>query len=747
MRKSLFLTIVLGLTITAFINTYAQVGASATWRVQKYDLDVNIQNEQRTLTSRAVVTVKNVSASPATSLTFRISPSAEVSSLKINDSTSEFSKSEEKLGSGTIQRISTRFASVPAGGTVTAVVDYKLAVKDNSGLSVISPVGSQMLPLAFWYPTPNSWFFSKGADAAPVHIKVNAAGMTIAASGTDSAGGFDQKLNSQPFFVAGNWDVTEANGVSVYVPKGSSAEAGARASELGSLFSEAKAFMATALGGAPDTKLRIISGRRGAGFSSAGTAIVDEAVFRRPKIDSLTAMNIAEAAAKIWLGGAINVNGEGVGVVSEGLPRYLATQFLEGKLGKDVADIERLRQRTAYAAVSKRDAPMSTVSPLDDYYYPVVANKGAMVWRILAKRVGTTEFSSGIKSASADGSVSLAELREVFAAQKPLLDYFFDQLTEMNLLAGVPQPLGGETRVSLKNTGNTDVTVDVAGSTATNERVVATTSIRAASFGEVVFKSARPIVRAEVDADKLYPQTDYSDDVAPRETTDSDPLLAAKRAFDKQDYAGAEKVSRALLAGVPRFDDLRILLGRSLLAQGRNAEAEREFKTVLDEKLPTARSMAWANVGLAEAAAKTNQTALAAGYAAAAIMIDADYGATLAARNVASSLNGSSSVDPTAKAFFSDFDKAVLAKRKADVESMIVPGEISNFASVIAGSAVAWNSQVVRSDLLNSTTMLVETKMAVRLLNKSDESGTAVYRLVKIGNAWKLAGVDVFEVR
>jgi hypothetical protein len=725
----------------------AQVGANATWRVQKYDLDVTLPNAERSLTSRAIVTVKNVSTSPATSLTFRISPNAEITGLKVNDAAAEFSKSEEKLGSGTVQRVSTRLAPVPAGGTVTAVVDYKLTVKDNSGVSVLSPAGSQMLPLAFWYPTPNSWFFSKGADLAPVHLKVNAVGMTVAASGMESAGAFDQKLNSQPFFAAGNWDITELSGVTVYVPKGSSADASARAAELASLFSEAKAFMATALGTAPDTKLRIISGRRGAGFSSAGTVIVDEAVFRRPKIDSLTAMNIAEAAAKIWLGGAVNVNGEGVGVVSEGLPRYLATQFLEEKFGKDVSDIERLRQRTAYAAVSKRDAPMSTVSPLDDYYYPVVANKGAMVWRILAKRVGAAEFSSNIRSATSDGSVSLAELREAFAAQKPLLDYFFDQLTEMNLLAGVPQPLGGETRVNLKNTGNTDVTVDVVGSTATNERIVATTSIRAASFGEVVFKSAKPIVRAEVDADKLYPQTDYSDDVAPRETTDSDPLLAAKRAFDKQDYAGAEKVSRALLAGVPRFDDLRILLGRSLLAQGRNAEAEREFKTALDEKLPTARSMAWANVGLAEAAAKNNQTAAASAFAAAAIMIDADYGATLAARNLASSLNGSSAIDPAAKAFFGDFDKAVLAKRKADVESMIVPGEISNFASAIAGSAVAWNSQIVRSDLLNPTTMLVEAKMSVRLLNKTDESGTAVYRLVKVGNVWKLAGVDVFEVR
>jgi hypothetical protein len=98
-----------------------------------------------------------------------------------------------------------------------------------------------------------------------------------------------------------------------------------------------------------------------------------------------TAMNIAEAMAKLWIGDSISVNGEGYGAISEGLARYLATQFIESKYGKDVADVERLRQRVSYAAISTRDAPMALVSPIDDYYYPEVANKGAMAWRILAK--------------------------------------------------------------------------------------------------------------------------------------------------------------------------------------------------------------------------------------------------------------------------------------------------------------------------------------------------------------------------
>ncbi|MEQ1924171.1 MAG: hypothetical protein ABL952_16845, partial [Pyrinomonadaceae bacterium] len=542
---------------------------------------------------------------------------------------------------------------------LTAAVEYKLNIKENSAVAAFAGSGGHFLPLAFWYPTPNSWYFTRGADTAPMRLKVVAAnGAMVVASGAETAGAFEQKLNGQPFFVAGNWDISNQNGVSVYVPKGATADGQKRATELAAIMSEAKTYISGVLGNAPDVPLRIVANRRGGGYGSGGTIIVDEAVFRRSKVDSLTAMSIAESVARMWLGNAVSLTGEGSGVIGEGLSRYLATQFLESKYGKDVADIERLRQRTAYAAVSKRDAPMATVSPLDDFYYPEVANKGAMVWRILAKRIGATQFATVVKTNSADGNLTFAELRAAFGEHKELIDYFFDNVTDMNLLAGIPQSSGAETKVALRNTGATDVTIDVVGTTAAGERLTTSSTIKAVSFGEVVFRSPNKVVRVEIDADKFYPQTEYSDDIAPRETTDSDPLLAAKRHFDKQDFVTAEKTARTLLAGLPRFDDLRVLLGRALLAQGRNADAEREFRAVLDEKLPTSRSLAWANVGLADIASKANQNDAAIKFAEAAIFADADYGASMAARNVRNKIGFTSSGDPGVKAFFAEFDKA-----------------------------------------------------------------------------------------
>ncbi|HTH50736.1 MAG TPA: hypothetical protein VL501_02315, partial [Pyrinomonadaceae bacterium] len=646
-----------------------------------------------------------------------------------------------------LQRVALRIPSVAPAGEATATVDYKLTLKENSALATISPAGGAFFPLSFWYPTPNSWFFVKGADSAPVKIKVTApTGIQVVSGGTDSAGSYDSRLNSQPFFVAGNWDVTDQNGVSVYMPKGSAGEPQKRAAELAALFAEAQKFMSGVLGSAPQTPLRIVANRRGAGFADAGTVIVDDAVFRRSKIDSLTAMNIAEAAAKLWLGGSVSINGDGYGVISDGLTRYLATQFLESKYGKDVADVDRLRQRNSFSTVALRAGAMAQISPADDAYFPVVANKGAMVWRILAKRVGDAAFATAIKRNAEDGNLDLAELRQAFSAQKELTDYFFDQAAEMDLMAGVPQQAAGEWRVALRNTGPADVTVDVAATTADGERIVAPATIRATSFGEVAFKTPKQVIRAEVDADKLYPQADYSDDIAPRVSTDSDPLLAAKRPFDKQDYAAAETAARALLREYPRADELRMMLGRALLADGKTSEASREFQAVLDEKLPTARSLAWANAGLADVAARSAQNDAAARYAAAAIVAEGEYGASLAARAVRARA-GIATTDGAVKQFFADFDKAAGTNRKTDVDALVLSGEITRFVSAVAGSAQAWQTTVKNIDRLDANTVLVEADMNIRLINKNAETGQAVFRLVNTASGWKLAAVETFEVR
>lgn len=733
--------------------------ASITWQVQKYDITATLPQAEteRNLTVKAVLNLKNVSSGAASRLTLRISPNAEVSAVKVNDAATDFSKAEEKIdASRTLQRIVVRVPSIQPNAAFTVAVDYKLNVKENSGLNALSSVGSQFLPLSFWYPTPNSWYFARGADFAPFNLTVvtsNNAGVDVVSSGEGSifSSGktqfsFIQKLKGQPFFVTGNWDTIEANGVFISIPKGT--EDKTRANELAALASEAKTFTANLLGTAPNVPLQIVAVKRGAGFSSGGTIFVDESAVRRQKIDSQTAMTIAEAIAKIWIGNAVSVNGDGFGVIREGLARYVATQFLEKQFGRDIADIERLRQRTAYAAVVKRDSPLNIVSPIDDYYFPTVANKGAMIWRLLAKKIGQDEFFNIVRSQMNDGNLNLSELRSAFSMQKEFLDYSFDQLTDMNLRVGVPQLNGSETKIALRNFGAIDaVAVNVVATTAGGEKLTAQSTIPAKKFGEINFKTTNKIIRAEIDAEKLYPQTDYSDDIAPRDFEETDAILVVKRAFDQQDFIKAEKNARLALQSAPRFDDIRTWLARALYAQGKTADAEKEFRAVLEEKLPTARSLAWANVGLGEIALKNNQNAQATKFFEEAIKANAEYGASLAARSGINKSDSAVSVDETIKSFFAQFDKAALSGRKADVNSLVVPGEIARFSDGISGQAQEWNTRVVRVNKLDATTALAEVNLKIRLLNKAAESGTAVFLLSKVGGSWKLSGVEIFEVR
>jgi len=744
-----FAFLLFSLAFSSFGQTETVV--SRTWEVQKYDITATLPSAEtdRFLTVKAILTLKNVSSAAASRLTLRISDKAEIADVKVNNSAATFTKGEEKISATrNLQRAAMSVPTVAPNQTVSVEVNYKLKVDENSGLNAISPVGAQFLPLSFWYPTPNSWFFPRGADFAGFKLQVNSSnGLTVLSSGTGASNSFENKSFGQPFFAAGNWDKLITNGVEVYLPKGADAEEQKRANELAALASEAKSFAANLLGTAPDMPLRLVSVERGAGFSNGGTILIDESTFKRQKIDSQTATTIAESVVRMWIGGKIQIDGEANGVLREGFPRYLATQFIEQKYGKEIADIERLRQRTAYAAIVKRDAPLTIVSPLDDYFYSAVTNKGAMIWRILSKKVGQDEFFKAIKENSNDNNLSVNELRSSFATHKDFLDYALTQVTDMNLRVGLPQVSGGETKLALSNTGAIDVTVEIVATMQNGEKMSAPATIKAKSFGEVIFKTTNKIVRAEIDAEKLYPQTEYSDDVAPREFEESDALLIVKRNFDKQEYAQAEKNALTILKLLPRFDDVRVLLARALHAQGKTTEAEREFKAVLEEKLPTARSLAWANFGLGDINLKSGQKTPALGYFVEAIKADADYGATLAARQDRNNLNISGQVEESIKSFFAQFDKAALSGNKSNLDALIISGEMTRFSGGIAGQAQEWTSKVLQVDKIDANNIMVEVQLNIRFINKSAESGFAVFRLVKIGNNWKLGGIEMFEVR
>jgi Tetratricopeptide repeat len=743
----------------------AQDEPTAAWRVTRFDITANIPaGNERALTARAQLTVRNVGRGAGSSLTLRINPKAEIKAASVEGATAIFRAGDIRNDLQLVRL--TLPVSVAPGANVNVALDYRLPVTENTGLASLSPSASQFLPLSSWYPAHNTVASLRGADVAPIRLTINgASGETIISSGRGNGQAFEQTLNSQPFFLTGTWDVSDgagdARGVSAFIPKGAGEDARKQADELIALAGSARSFYAGLLGAAPDVPLRLVAVRRGAGFSEGGTVLLDAASFRRTKVDSSSALLIAETVARLWVGGVAAVRGEGGGVLREGLTRFLATLFLEKQFGREVADAERGRERLTYGTIAKRDAPLARTLPLDPTYFNSSANKGAMVWRLVERALGrdvlmTVLRTSLQRSASEQEGFNLVALRAALVERggeslKSLLDYELDQPTDMDLMIGLPQQRGNQWVAALRNTGAVDASVTVTGVTATGERLNVQATVPARNFGEAVFNTPSKLTRVEVDPDKIYPQLDYANDVMPRTTQVEDPLADATAKFVKQDYAGTEAATREMLAQTPRMQEARILLARSLLAQNKLDEAEKEFRAVLDERLPTPFALAWGNVGLGEISLKKGQAAEAARRFNDAVRADADYASTLAARNgrikAEATANAAPVPDDSARTFITQLDQAIKSGRKTDIEAFIMPGELTGFVGGIVGSQPeVWTTRVVRTEQLDANRLAVDVQINTRQLGR-DAAGTAVLILSRVGTGWKLSGIEFFEVR
>ncbi|HYJ47302.1 MAG TPA: hypothetical protein VEV81_11885, partial [Pyrinomonadaceae bacterium] len=336
LRASLALALLCSFYLTPAVQAQDEPTASAAWQVTKFDITVSVPTGERLLSSRALLTAQNVGRGTGSTISLRMSPKADIKSVTVNGASATFTSKEETRTRpeggviSTLQRLTISLA-VPAApnASVTVGVDYSLPVGENTGNAALSSAGSQFLPRSYWYPAANAAYALRGADYAPVHLTVNGAGGdTVISSGRGAGQTFDQMLNSQPFFLTGSWDMSEgagdAKGVVAYMSKGASADERKRAEELIALAASARSFYAGMLGTAPDVPIKLVAVKRGTGFTDGGTVLLDVAAFRRPKLDAVTALSIAEAVARLWVGGAAAVRGEGSGVVREGLPRFLA---------------------------------------------------------------------------------------------------------------------------------------------------------------------------------------------------------------------------------------------------------------------------------------------------------------------------------------------------------------------------------------------------------------------------------------
>lgn len=765
---SFLLLCLLALNSLTVHEALAQDAAVAAWQVTRFDLTVSAPSTDRALSARAVLNARNVGRGAGQTISLRLNPKAEVKSASVNDASATFRSAAETRGN--LQRVTINLPTpVAPDASLSVALDYRLPVAENNGLTAISPLGTQFLPLSLWYPTVNTVFAVRGADTAPYRLTVNGVGdpQMIVSSGKATGTSFEQTLNAQPFFVSGNWDLIEGAGTSVgisaYLPKGAGADERKQAEALMALAAAARAFYSGLLGSAPESSpIRLVAVDRGAGFNEGGTALLDTAAFNRTKIDSTTALLIGETVARLWIGGATAIRGEGSGVLREGLSRFLATLFLEKQYAAETAEAERMRERAAYAAVARREPTLSLSTPLDETYFTAVPNKGAMIWRLVDRALGRDDFMSALRAqlqeaSRADaGGLTLAAVRAALAEQggaavKAIFDQGLDQANDIDLLVGMPQSRGGQWVSALRNTGSLEAQVRVAATTERGERLTTDATIPARDFGEAVFKTAARIVRVEVDPDKFYPQLDYANDVVPRKDLSEDALAEATRAFVRQEYARSESLTRELIAAQPRMQEARILLARSLLAQNKMDEAEKEFRAALAERLPTPGTLAWANLGLGEISMRRGQAAEAVKRFNEATRAGAEYASTLSARQsrikAEQAANAAPTVDDNAQKFIAQFDQAIKSGRKAELESQVVTGELASFIKGIVGSQPElWQTRVVRTEQLSADRVIADVVINAKEFGR-EQSGTAVFVLARTGGDWKLADIQFFEVR
>ena len=69
-----------------------------------------------------------------------------------------------------------------------------------------------------------------------------------------------------------------------------------------------------------------------------------------------------------------------------------------------------------------------------------------------------------------------------FRRKKTFLDYAFDQITDMDLLIGLPQVVGSDTKMALRNSGSVDAVVDIVATTANGEKLRTSTTIAETKF-------------------------------------------------------------------------------------------------------------------------------------------------------------------------------------------------------------------------------------------------------------------------
>ncbi|HKQ77349.1 MAG TPA: hypothetical protein VJ810_26860, partial [Blastocatellia bacterium] len=553
-----------------------------------------------------------LSAGDKPRLSFFLNPKAKVETMKINGAAVQ-----PKTAEDTRNNLTRVYIDITSGMTGLREFDvdfgYSIMAADRSVALHVSSEETFLLPSSFWVPTTHTPYLDHGADTAPFTLTVTApSGLKVISSGVrKSDNSFEQSLAAQPFFIIGDYDVVSRGGahsVEVYYPRGSGAsgEIGKRQAErIAEEAERAVAFFAKYFGAAPIEPFRVVStqarqlntatseafaGSRETSVAMVGAVTIDENIFRRDAIDLGAVELLSGAAARMWIDGQVLLRGRGVGMLRDALPIYLVAQYLGDRFGLPQREAAFERFRRAYATIARNDAPLLMQNQLERNYATSVYNKGALVWRMIEKTVGIMAFETALRSSLSRGKVDALSLAGWWAPQlgagpaKPhplcqlsrcanfkenlvlagadrklvseLFTNWIETVALPDFAIGQPQNTANGIESAVTNFGTGDFTVEIAATNDKGEKIPKTATVKSSEFGSVNFPAGAILKTIEVDPDKLFLQSDYTNDSFPRRPSQSEAFGQANLAFSKNDFATAEAKAREALIDTPNAPTL-----------------------------------------------------------------------------------------------------------------------------------------------------------------------------------------------
>ncbi|HZS05455.1 MAG TPA: hypothetical protein VFD58_11515 [Blastocatellia bacterium] len=831
-----------------FILLFSSIAFAQEFEIKKYDVSARVDAQTYTIEAKARLTLVNLSGKDLADkillagpdnrpkISFYLNSKAKLSAATLGGAAAQFTSGPDRTGLQVISaNITSAVAALPEFDvefTYTIPLNEKLTAGQGTDSArtpglLVTGLECLALPTSFWVPVKHTPYVEHGADTAPFTLAVTApAGLKVVSSGTRTGDGtFDQRDAGQPFFIAGDYEVFASGGepgsslpsapkVEVYAPRGLDEAGKQQAQRVAAEAARMIDFYTKYFGGPQGGTFRIVSSQlreretamtgelvsRGLNFTAPGLVTVSDSLFRRTVIDLGTIELLASAAARQWIDGRVLLRGRGAGLLRDALPVYLTAQYLGARFGDAQREDAFERYRRAYTPVARGgDAPLLAQSLLDRGYTTSMYNKGALVWRLIEKRVGKQAFDNLIRQSLERQRVdvlSVVEWRSPLCGvsrcgnlkagllstpaqpgvDRQAINDLFAQWIEGDALpdfrVGQPQPGAAGIESTVANFGTGDFAVEIVATTAQGQRLKQTVMVKSGEFPVATFPAGTQIKVIEVDPDRVYIQKDYSNDSWPPRPSDADLYSQAARALgnyeaikstekDKlpeqlrkltpeQELVTAEAKAREAVAADPDSPTLQALLGRILLAAKKNEEAARAFAAALKSEPVPIQAYAWSQLGSGELAMQQNKSDEAARRFREAAATDLDKDTILAARNGslrAERAAGAVKLPEDVKGFLQRFDAAILQGSTDAVAPLVEQGTLRRFArSVAVTKPSAWVTEPLRTETLDANRIAVDVRLKVQDKGK-EYSGTALYVLSRAGGKLLLNEVPIFDVK